>query len=145
MVFMSKMHERLSERMEEQGLNVKNLAEKINVNPSTIRDWKQNKYLIFLNHLVKLADCLNCSIDYLVGRSDIELDFIPQICPLFYERLREIMEKQGKSRYQMVKEKLFSDKAFTLWKQGAEPHLLTLERLATYLGVSIDSLIGRDR
>lgn len=145
MIFVSKLGERLSERMDELGLSAEQIAEKLNVNQSTVRDWKRNKYLIFLDNLIKLADCLSCSIDFLVGRSETVLDFTPQECPPFYDRLREVMEERKMSRYRVVKETKIEDTAFSQWKRGSTPHILTLGKLATCLDVSIDYLVGRDR
>lgn len=137
--------ERLSELMLEQKIGSAELSKKLQVNPSTVRDWRRGKYLIFLKNLVALANCLNCSVDFLAGRSETVLDFTPHECPPFYERLREVMKERSITRYRLVKETDFSDNSFTLWKKGAEPHILTLERLAVYLDISIDTLIGRDR
>lgn len=145
MAFVSKLSERLSERMDELNLSAEDIAEKLKINQSTVRDWKRNKYLIFLDNLIKLADCLNCSIDFLVGRSETVLDFNPQICPPFYDRLREVMDERNISRYKLCKETGIEDTALSQWKKGSNPHILTLEKLATCLNVSIDYLVGRDR
>lgn len=83
MTFVPKLGERLSERMDELGLSAEQVAKTLNVNQSTVREWKPNKYLIFLDNLIKLADCLECSIDFLTGRTETVLDFIPKECPPF--------------------------------------------------------------
>lgn len=142
---MSNFGERLTELMFYRKISPEELAKSINVNQSTIRDWKRSKYLVFLDNLVKLANFFGCSIDFLIGRSDTLIDFTPQERPPFFQRLREVMAELGVTRYKLVKKTGIQDTAFSQWKKGANPHVLTLIKLANYLDVTIDYLIGRDR
>lgn len=77
--------ERLKELMIEQGFTtVESLSKQLAVSDETVRLWRNGRRYISLSQLIKLADYLNCSIDYLVGRSDTRLDFTPKSCPFFF-------------------------------------------------------------
>ncbi len=73
------------------------------------------------------------------------MNYTPKPVPNFYGRLREIMGEKGVSRYKLVKDNKIYDSYFSNWKNGANPHILTLIMLADYLDCTIDYLVGRDR
>lgn len=60
--------DRLKLRRELLHMNQKELATKINVSPSTIGMYEQGRRAPDSNVLVRLANVLNCSTDYLLGR-----------------------------------------------------------------------------
>lgn len=142
---MNSFSERLSELMFEKG-NIKSdgLGAAIGVSGQTVRAWCDGSQLIFLSNLLKLADYFNCSLDFLVGRTETVLDYSPRQCPPFYKRLREVMKEKGKTRYRMDKESKVKDSYFTNWSKGTDPHILSLIEVADYLDVTIDYLVGRD-
>lgn len=140
-----KFAERLTEIMFDRKISAENLAKIIGVNPSTVRDWKRGKFLIGLTNLIKLADALECSIDFLAGRDETILAYAPQKSPPFYERLRVVMEECGITRYRVVHGTRIGEASFSEWKQGKDPHINSLVELADLLEVSIDYLVGRDR
>lgn len=67
---MSKFGERLKELREENHLLNKQLATELNVEPSTITNWEKGNRCPKDDILIKLADYFNCSVDYLLGRTD---------------------------------------------------------------------------
>lgn len=137
--------ERLKELMYEQGITTdQSLSQHLGISDETVRLWKNGRRYISLSQLIKLADYLNCSIDYLTGRSETILDFTPNKCHFFYDRLRFVMSEKKVSRYELVKNTRIYDSYFSNWKKGADIHILTLVLLADYLDCSIDYLIGRD-
>ncbi len=143
---MDLFNERLNEIMEERGITPKQLSEATSISIKSIYSWKKNEsFKIYLSNLIKLCNALSCSLDFLVGRSETILDYTPKECPPFYDRLREIMEKQGITRYRLVKETKIYDNYFTVWKSGRDPQLYTLIELANYLKCSLDYLVGMDR
>lgn len=58
--------------MEEQGINRKILAQKAGLNENTVRGYINSGNNIPLDSLIKIADALDVSIDYLLGRSSIK-------------------------------------------------------------------------
>lgn len=63
----------------------------------------------------------------------------------FYETIKEICNrKKNITLTEMVKALELSTSMPTNWKRGIIPNGETLIKLADYLGVSIDDLLGRD-
>jgi transcriptional regulator with XRE-family HTH domain len=62
--------ERLKELIKQKGLEQKQLGERIGVPQQTINSWFRGQATPKLSKLCELADALNVSLDYLVGRSD---------------------------------------------------------------------------
>lgn len=67
---MSKLGERLKELREEKGLLGKDLAKVFNVESATITNWEKGNRCPKDDTLIKLADFFDCSLDYLLGRTD---------------------------------------------------------------------------
>lgn len=141
-----KISERLTDLINDKGLDSKTIAKEIGVSESTVSRWKSNSKYMLLSGALKIADYFNCSLDFLVGRSETIIDFIPQKdCPPFYEHLRKIMEMRGITRYEINNKTTIKSSHLVDWNKGADPHILSLIELANYIGCSIDYLVGRDR
>jgi len=141
----SNFGETLSELMIERNISSKKLATAIGVSVSTINDWKRGKFKLYLSNLKKVADFFNCSLEFLMGRSDNLLDYIPKPYPPFYPHFRKVIEQCGTTRSRMSKESRIKDSYFTEWSKGSDPHVVSLIEAADYLNVTIDYLIGRDQ
>jgi len=136
---------KLNEIMEERGVTPKQLSETTRISINSIYNWRKGTaFQIYLSNLIKLCDALNCSLEFLVGRAEAVLDYIPKKCPPFYGRLREIMKEKNITRYRLVKETKIYDNYLTIWKKGRDPQLYNLIELANYLGCTLDYLVGRD-
>lgn len=68
-----KFKERLKEQRKANHLLQRELAEKLNVPTYTICDWEKGRGEPSLQDLINLAFALNTTIDYLVGKDDIEI------------------------------------------------------------------------
>lgn len=140
-----KFSERLAELIAERALTVKKLSDLTDISVQSIYAWmRDDSYNIYLSNLIKICNALNCSLDFIVGRTDTILDFIPKECPSFYENLRKIMKEKGITRYRIVLDTRFYDNYFTVWKSGREPQLNILIELADYIGCTLDYLVGRE-
>ncbi|MDY6367003.1 MAG: helix-turn-helix transcriptional regulator [Clostridia bacterium] len=53
-----------------ENLTAKDLSLKLNVSASLIYEWEHDRSKPAIEELIKLADCFDLSIDYLVGRTD---------------------------------------------------------------------------
>lgn len=56
--------------IEERGISAKKLSDDTGISTGNISDWKRGRCLPSINALITIADYLNVSIDYLVGRTD---------------------------------------------------------------------------
>ena len=136
--------ERLRELMFDNGqMTAYALAEKIGVHFTTVNLWLRGEGLISLANAVKLADLFSCSLDYLAGISEVDSKVTARPLEPFYTRLRSVMKSCGVTRYRIAKETEFKDVYFTKWSRGGMPMLYTACKLAQYLHVSLDYLVGR--
>ena len=69
---MSKFAERLKQLREDRKLLAKDFAKDMNVEPATITNWEKGNRFPKDDVLVQIADYFNCSIDYLLGRTDFK-------------------------------------------------------------------------
>lgn len=60
----------LFERMQNLNLTSKKLSEDTGISTGNISDWKKGRSMPTANKLIVLADYLNCSIDYILGRTN---------------------------------------------------------------------------
>lgn len=56
--------------LEERGITQKKLSEETGISTGNISDWKSGRAAPKIEALPKIADYLDCSIDYLLGRTD---------------------------------------------------------------------------
>ena len=61
--------ERLQELREDRGISRKDLAAKLNITVSALGMYEQGRREPNLEMLVRLADCFDVTLDFLVGRS----------------------------------------------------------------------------
>ncbi len=55
---------------EELGISQKELAEKLNVSPTNIYNYEKGRTQPSIEWIIKIADALNVTTDYLLGRED---------------------------------------------------------------------------
>jgi len=141
---LSNFSESLTELMLEKNLTTISLGLAIGVNDSTVHCWKVGKHKLKLSTALNLANYFECSLEFLMGRTEIRLNYTPQKCPPFFERLLAVMKEYGKSQYRLTKE-ILSRGHFSFWKKGADPFIDTLLNLSDYFECTLDYLVGRDR
>ena len=73
---MSKFPNRLKELRKKRELLSKDLAKIMCVEPATITNWEKGNRFPKDDALIKIADYFDCSIDYLLGRTDDNLEEI---------------------------------------------------------------------
>jgi len=130
--------------MSEHPISARELAAALEVNASTISRWKQGKRSILFINALRLANFFNCSLEFLLGRAENKLDFVPQSYPPFYERLHQIMEVYGVTWYRIVKDGIVSDHNLSVWKNGTSPYLQSVVDIADYFGLTLDHFVGRE-
>lgn len=137
---------RLKELINDSNDKVEDLMNYLQIKDvSQIYQWIRGDNNPNADNLVKIAIYFNCSIDYLVGRTENNDKFPSTLTSSFAERLQEIMKNKNVTQYKMIKENVVSGINFHRWfKLKAVPQLDTLIKLADYFGVSIDYLVGRE-
>lgn len=139
---LDKFGERLTELL--FGKDLDETAKMLGVSLSALYKWRNGKREVTLNNLVKLADCFEVSIEYLIGGSEDGRRFVPKNCPDFGKRLREVMKEKGVTTYLLRKNHRYGTRHFGKWKKGAMPYLSTVIDLANILGCTVDYLVGRE-
>ena len=62
--------DKLFVRISELNLTAKKVSDATGISTGNLSDWKKGRCLPSAEKLEKLADCLDCSVDYLLGRTD---------------------------------------------------------------------------
>lgn len=62
--------DRIIETMKEKGVSQKQLCEYIGVSKQAFTEWKGGRNESYKKYLSEIAEFLNCSVDYLLGRTD---------------------------------------------------------------------------
>lgn len=133
----------LSELMQEKDINAKQLANAIGISNTSVSKWLSKKKTVSLKHILLLCNYFNCSIDYLIGRSNNFLPYTPKNVIPFSKQLKQIFLHKGITRYRFIKETRFTEGHIYKWDKGAVPQLSTLIELADIFDCSVDYLIGR--
>ncbi len=144
---MNNISNKLNDLMNFYSLSANDLATKLNLPDAfQIYKWRKNIQSINLSSAIKLADFFECSLDYLMGRSDdfSKKDF--KLCPKFSEQLKKVLKNLNISQTTIVKNKIAYTKTLNGWiNKNVDPHMTNLIRLADYLDVSLDYLVGREK
>lgn len=141
---MSNISERLLSLLEENNISASALAKQLGMSPPTLLKWLHSDVDPKLKHLLIVADRFDCSIEYLVGRSDdyAKSGFRP--APPFAVQLKRVVDESGISIYSACKHTTFAYRCFWDWFHGQEPLLSSLIQLADFYGLTLDQLVGRE-
>ena len=139
---MSNFGEVLSSLIFDAKVSYQKLADDLGVALQTVYRWKSNKQDIGLLKLVALCEYFGCSIEYLIGRTDVITKPDRFTIENFGSRVRAMMKVKGISTYRMRKETPYGSRYFERWDNGADPQLSTLIELANYFKCTLDELVG---
>lgn len=137
----------LKELMEEKAIDAKVLAEYIGLaDSSAIYKWIKGELSLLLPTAVKIADFFDCPLDYLFGRTTDYENSNYNDCPPFDVQFRKVLNEQKISQYKLLKDKVLSNGNIDSWLNKKQtPHIETIIKLADYLKVSLDYLVGREK
>ncbi len=65
------MYERFAELLKEKGITSYRISKEISISQSTLSDWKKGKSTPKADKLQLIANYLDVSLDYLVGKTDV--------------------------------------------------------------------------
>ena len=140
--------QRFNKLKKENNLSVDDIKNYLKLNSSSlIYFWLDGTYTPKLNYLNQLANLFECSIDYLIGKTDnfFENNKVIKELPSFSERLAEIIKNKGLTKSKLRKENIISGSLYrSIFERKSDPTIETLIRLADYLNISIDYLVGRE-
>lgn len=107
--------ESLKEILAERNIRPAGFAEEIGVSPATVYSWMSGATEPNLSALVRMADSLACSVDFLAGRSAENYPCASRApLPPFAERVRAVMRECGISSYRLAGSPSMTAPIFTI-------------------------------
>ena len=141
---MSNFAERLKILMNENEHNPYSLSVLLGISSSVVNNWLRPDCDPTLTNLIRLADLYDCSIEYLVGRSDDDTRCGFKPAPEFAVQLAKVIADSEKSIYSVCKQAKISWTTFNSWRHGTIPKLSSLLPVSKAYGITIDALVGRE-
>lgn len=144
MIITFKFAENLAALMSEYNLKAPLFAKILCTDRSNITRYLQGKRFPSFPVFVGIIEYFNVSADVLLGRLDYTNDtsFLP-IAP-FGNRLREVMKETQTTQYRIEKDLKISGESMYGWLTNeTSPTVESLDKLADYMDVTIDYLLGR--
>ena len=144
MVILSKFAENLSALMEEKKLNAPALGKILNMDRSNITRYLRGERLPNYPLFVSIVEYFNVSADVLLGRLDFfEVKTFRPVQP-FGDTLRKVLTETKVSQYRLQKDLHFSSATTYTWLTNQRiPSIEHVDKLADYLDVTVDYLLGR--
>lgn len=141
---MEKVVERLNELITKD--NIKELQATLNLNSiSLIYKWLDGKTKPSFKNLVGIANYFECSLDYLLGRTEVNDCVSVKTLKPFKEQFKLILKEKDVKFMDLVNNGIMFKGNYTSWIiNNSLPSTPTLIRLADYLGVTVDHLVGRE-
>ena len=141
---MSKFAENLFLLMQEHDLNAPALADLIKTDRTNITRYLRGERLPLYNVFTKLIEFFNVSADVLLGRLDYcDVKEFHPIQP-FGTTLRRVLEETNTTQYRVIKDLQISQATMYYWLLNERlPTVEKLDKLADYLDLPIDYLLGR--
>ncbi len=136
---------RLNELMQENDVSVDEVFKYLNYkNKSNFYRWKNNKTLPKMDTVFKLSNYFKCNIEYLIGRTE-NFEALAEIpMPKFSAQIEKIIKEKKVTHYRLIKDKIItSGNEYSLFYLNCTPTIETIIKIADYLGVSVDYLVGR--
>ena len=132
----------INEVLEERNKTTKNLFEDGIISENTFYKYR-NRYPN-LKTLLKLANYLEVSVDYLFGLRD-DNKFKPYSLEQknLYNRIISLIESSGISQRKFSKDLNYSRVNLLRWKKGTNPNVQSLIEIAKYFNVLLDDLLDR--
>lgn len=144
---MSNFVYRLKTLFKDAGLSTVSGQQLLGISKTQLGRYLSGYYVPSLKNALTICKHFDCSLDYLLGISDIKNQFENIKEPdfeTFKSRYLNLIEEHKTSIYQIAKELHFNRNDWTYWnKNKSLPTLETLYNIAIKFQVSADYLIGR--
>ena len=138
---MNEFQERLQSLLVEKNLNRLQLAKAINVTSTTINGYFNKNYYPQIDIAIKIANYFNCSLDFLFGFSNDEINKNTNNKP-FMENFNTLLKQSNLSISKAMKELEMSEYNYYRWKKGLFPKTINLLEIVKYFDTSLDYLVG---
>lgn len=144
---LSNFVERLKEFTVLENLTATELSKRTNIDRSTLSGLLRGEHLPKFEVFCKLITYFNCSADYLLGFSNDypeEKQYLPPV-ENFGDRFYFLLKQTGTSQYELTKNENISSNLLYQWLHNqTKPSVYNLVKLANYMEITIDYLLGRE-
>lgn len=124
---------------DEKGIkDLKELAEKANVNLSTLYSLLEDGNLPTYEIAISLCNYFDCSLDFLLGLTDVVEKSGEYVARDFVKNYEKILKEKRTNNYRVCREIGIDKDRIYDWRKGSYPYLDTLKKLADYFGVPLD-------
>lgn len=159
---MEKFHEKLKELRKKRGYTQSELAKYMNMRQGSYAKWETGMTEPRIESLIKLADILDTTTDFLLGKTNIDFGNDSKVYEeykellsqnkkeeekknLFSVRLKELRLQHGFSQEELAEKIGIKQNSYSDWEHGkCKPNYEKLEKIADFFGVSLDWLFGRE-
>ncbi len=134
----------IREYLDANGLRSYHLASLSGCNKTALNAWLYQRQLPSTSALIRLADYMNLSLDYMLGRTKNK-SFIRSGNPeKFGRRFYSLPLPDGMTYYKLAQKCNIGTSAMSKWKDLKRlPEISVLETLADTFDCSVDFLVGR--
>lgn len=131
-------YELILDVLTEKGLTIKDLEKVIADNAI----YEYSKYTPSLQNAIKIANFLEISLDYLIGKTN-ENKFRPYNPNQrnFFNNLNKTLKEMNISQNKLSKDIHIGQSSFSRWKNTDTPRFSTVIEIANYLGCMVDDLL----
>lgn len=144
MVILSNFAENLSTLMVEHNLKAPALAKALQTDRSNITRYLRGERFPVFHGFMTILEYFNVSADVLLGLCDYTPDTNFLTPPPFGDRLRTVMNETKTTQYRIEREANISGASMYNWLfNKSVPTVENLVKLAKYMDVSVDYLLGR--
>ena len=144
MDILSNFAENLSALMAEHNLKAPKLAKILQIDRSNITRYQQGKRLPRFYSFLAIIDFFAVSADIILGVADYEREENFLSVPPFHERFREVLQETHTTQYALEKDLSISGDCVYNWLTGKSvPSIENVVKLAQYMSISVDYLLGR--
>lgn len=143
---MSGFSDKFNELIKDNNTNIEEISKFLGLNNNTkVYAWLKEKNTPRFKTIVKLADFFTCSLDYLLGRTENFKTIKPKELPDFNIHFKKVLKECKSSQYKLLKNDIVSKGHLNSWlNKKIVPSTENIIKLADYLNISIDYLVGRE-
>ena len=140
-----KFSENLLELFNEEKITIDAFAKIVNTDLSEIYRYIRKECTPNLTTLIKIVDCFNYSIDYLLGYIPFPENAVFKTTPPFSQAFKTFLKQKEITRYRLSKDTGISIKRLDDWYFGRfNPSLDKLIIIRNHYKCTIDYILGRE-
>jgi transcriptional regulator with XRE-family HTH domain len=144
------MGQRILELLEQKDMTQRELAQKLGITEVSVSRYINGTHKPHSDIISKIAECLNVSVDYLLGRTSnkneeelIQKFIIESMETSFSQRLIELLESNNISQRELAMKVGVQEATISRYiNEHRAPHSIVVSKIAEVLGTTTDYLLG---